>query len=74
MKTVNIDIKEDPSMVPALKDALKRGELRSAELRRRGLKFLPSQVLRKLYANEGLALGPAIKSRHEDFFRISLTK
>lgn len=74
MNTMHIDPKADPTMVPTLKAALKRGELRSAELRRRGLKFLPSQVLRALFAKEGLAFGPAIKSHSEDFLIIDISQ
>lgn len=51
---VFIDGKADAQMIPSIQKMLKRRELTKYECVRRGVRFLPKQVMRPIFADNGL--------------------
>jgi hypothetical protein len=62
-----IDPKADPMLVQQLRAMVARGDAYRHECKRRGVTFLPTQVLRPVFANAGIPNGRWLKSRAEDF-------
>lgn len=68
-----IDPKADPALVPALEATIARGETFGNECKRRGAKFLPLQVMRPIYKEAGLPVGPMFKSCTNDFLVLNFS-
>ncbi|MBQ0917031.1 hypothetical protein KBW71_01120 [Hydrogenophaga aromaticivorans] len=64
----SFDAKADFTLVPELKEMMSRGEAFRDECRRRGVGFLPEQVMRPVYEKKGLVYGPRLKTRPIDFY------
>ena len=62
-----IDPKADPALVPTMQAMVARGEMFGNECKRRGVKFLPTQVMRPIYQKAGLSAGPMVKARSNEF-------
>lgn len=62
-----IDPKGDPEVLKQLQACLVRGEVVCAECIRRGVRFLPKQILRALFAKAGLQDGLTAKPRRHEF-------
>lgn len=63
-----IDGKADASLAPTIKDMVARGEAYMQECDRRKVRFLPIQVIRPIWASNGLADGPLLKSHGTKLF------
>lgn len=62
-----IDPKADPTAITAMKAMIDRGEAFGVECERRGVKFLPLQVMRPIYMKAGLSVGPMVRPRSDEF-------
>ncbi len=62
----SLDPKADPMLAPRLQEMLARGEAYRAECKRRGLRFLPKQVMRPILTESGLGVGPMLAARSSD--------
>lgn len=62
-----LDPKGDAHLGDEFDNMIRRGWLLQAELERRRVRFLPLQVMRPIYAHEGLSPGRVVKSRQSDF-------
>lgn len=60
----------DPMLVRQVHAMLARGEAFQAECKRRGVRFLPKQVMRPVYAKAGIAEGKVIRLRLNDFYAV----
>lgn len=65
---IYIDPKPDLALVPTLQAMVARGEAVQAECKRRKVKFLPRQVMRRILAKAGLEDGTILQPRSNDFF------
>lgn len=61
-----IDPKADSSLLPAMLAINERSRIFVKEARRRGVRFLPTQVLRPLFAEAGLTVGRFYKDARGD--------
>ncbi|MFK4706235.1 hypothetical protein ABIC83_003074 [Roseateles asaccharophilus] len=61
-----IDPKGDHSLATSIHDIYARSRIFVREARRRGVRFLPSQVLRLLFVKAGLSVGSFYKHVRED--------
>lgn len=67
MRNEYIDPKGDPILVEKLQAMMARGDAYRMECKLRGVRFLPRQVMRPVFAKAGLADGPICKLRRPDF-------
>ena len=72
MRNEFIDPKGDLMQTEKLRAMMARGEAYRIECKLRGVRFLPRQVMRPVYARAELADGPTCKSRGPDFLILNL--
>lgn len=65
------DAKADRAMTQKMGDMLVRGRIYSEECRRRGVKFLPKQVVRQLFAKTGIPDGVMFGARASDIYTLT---
>jgi len=51
---VYVDLKADPYMFPTALRFVRRHDLTKEECKRRGVRFLPKQVMRPIFENNGV--------------------
>lgn len=69
---VHFDPKGDPELVKQIQSMMARGGAYQKECQRQGVKFLPKQVMRPVLARLGIADGPMIKPRSDEFLVVDL--
>lgn len=72
MEEEYFDPKADRMLTKQIIDMIARGEAYHAECKQRHVKFLPKQVMRPVFAKNGLSEGRILKPRNMDFLTVNV--